>query len=60
MGHDCSLCEYEAGCFFPLKLLNKMARICRQGRLRKGMRQTGRDQTRLPQVTDGGIVQEVP
>lgn len=48
MPHECRTCEYEKECFRFLNILNRLFRICRQGRLRKGARQVTRDQARLP------------
>lgn len=53
--HECSICEYESGCFRPLKFLHRLFRICQQGRIRRGMRQTARDQARLPPDTVEGV-----
>lgn len=47
MTHDCGICEYTGSYFLPLKNLNRLIRICKQGRIQRGMRQTARDQARL-------------
>jgi hypothetical protein len=57
-GHDCTLCEYEDTCFRPLKFLHRLFRICQQGRIRRGMRQTARDQARLPVDSGTGAQKE--
>ncbi len=54
MSHDCNLCEYQPECFWLLRILNRLFGICKQGRLRRGMRQTARDQARLPVDADPG------
>lgn len=37
---DCQRCEYERSCFMPLKVANKLFRVCRQGRKRKVIKQS--------------------
>ena len=36
---NCSDCEYESDCYKPLKLHNKVHKICKQGRKRKQFRE---------------------
>lgn len=42
---DCRKCEYEVGCFLPLKVLHHVTGYpCKQGRKRKVMRQASVDE----------------